>query len=803
MKKKLLVLLLASSMVLMNFAPAYGAGDFTDSDNVTAVENPGSSDADAIPDMGNAVNDEMSFSPEEFDNSGEFNDTEDEFTSEQTDDDFFSDEKEMPSVQEGDTLVANAGQGITAGTSTYSSKSSFGRRKALSQLQGMGINSGSYSWNWANPEYTSYYTDEAGNLHIVAWKDQTLYDASCNSDLNVTNVTTVKLPLPLWGGFYAAPDGNIYVAVGQKNLNEDNSITAVRILKYSRAWKLLGATDIGGGYTNMFEGIYIPFDAASLRMTQIGSTLIVHTGREMYGMEGIHHQSNITFVINTQDMTLINSDMPYCSHSFNQFVVNDGSHVYFLDHGDAYYRGLILSSFSAYSGGYIAQDRAVNIFPFMGATGDNYTGCEVTGFSLAGNNLITVGKSVPHGFAVNGQTGYKNLNKNIFMIITDKNSMTSRFIWLTQYSPSGAEITLTEPKLIPVGNNQYAVLFSEETSDQSILHYLLMDMSGNVILSKLYKNVTIQTDSQPILWGRNIVWVSGNYDNGNYDSSRTYLYEIPVVITPLNGIALNQTNLTIDEGNTQKLTPSFTPSNSDDVKDVVWTSSNPEVASVSEDGTVQGNGYGQAVLTASAGDFQAQCQVTVKVSENNTPLTKPVLKLSQKSADQIHLTWKKVPGAKGYQIYCKTDSQSSYKRIKTLKTGSLSFDAAVVPGVTYSFKVRAYGTNASGKNKYSKFSAVKSRKAAVPAPSKISCKMSNGGTEVSWKKVAGASGYVIYRNGSAVKTVKSSVSTWKDTKAYDSQTGMYWVYNYYVRAFKTVNGKRIYSKPTKTINLYS
>ena len=305
MKKKLLALLLASSMALMNVAPAYGTDIFTDPDN--------------------AANEDVISVPEELDNNGEFNDTEDEFTSEQTDDDFFSDEKEMPSVQEGDTLVANAGQGITAGTSTYSSKSSFGRRKALSQLQGMGINSGSYSWNWASPEYTSYYTDEAGNLHIVAWKDQTLYDAVCNSDLNVTNVTTVKLPLPLWGGFYAAPDGNFYIAVGQKNLNEDNSITAVRILKYSRAWKLLGATDIGGGYTNMFEGIYIPFDAASLRMTQIGSTLIVHTGREMYGMEGIHHQSNITFVINTQDMTLINSDMPYCSHSFNQFVVNDGS----------------------------------------------------------------------------------------------------------------------------------------------------------------------------------------------------------------------------------------------------------------------------------------------------------------------------------------------------------------------------------------------------------------------------------------------------------------------------------------------
>ena len=78
--------------------------------------------------------------------------------------------------------------------------------------------------------------------------------------------------------------------------------------------------------------------------------------------------------------------------------------------------------------------------------------------------------------------------------------------------------------------------------------------------------------------------------------------------------------------------------------------------------------------------------------------------------------------------------------------------------------------------------------------------MSNGGTEVSWTKVAGASGYVIYRNGSAAKTVKSSVSTWKDTKAYDSQTGMYWVYNYYVKAFKTVNGNQPQTQLNKEVD---
>lgn len=556
MKKKLIALLLASSMALTGFASVYGAEDFTDPGDGAAME---------------------SVTENEWDEDC-FSDTEDgDFTSEESGDALFSDEKEIPAVQNGEVWIENAGQGMTAGTSVYNSKSSFGRRKTFPQLADMGNSPGSYSLNWANPEYTSYYTDTAGNLHIVAWKNQILYDVSCNPDLNL----------------------------------------------------------------------------------------------------------------------------------------------------------------------------------------------------------------------------------NAFMIITDKNSMASRFIWLTQYSPSGDVIRLTEPKLIPVGNNQYAVLFSDETSKQSVLHYLLMDGSGNILLSKLYKNVTIQTDSQPILWGRNIVWTSGNYDNHNYDGTETFLYEIPVVTTPLSGIALDQTSLTLDEGKTQKLTPSFAPVDSDDVKDMSWTSSNPKIVSVSADGTIKGNGYGQAVITASTGEFQAQCQVTVRVSETDDPLATPTLKLSQKAANKMRLIWKKVPGAKGYQIYCKTNSQSSYKRIKTLKTWSVSYDAAVVPGVKYSFKVRAYGTNASGKTKYSRFSPVKSQKAVVPAPSKISCKMSTGGTLVSWSKVAGASGYVIYRNGEAAKTVKASISSWKDPESYDSQTGMYWIDNYYIKAFKNVNGKRIYSKPTKAVNFRS
>lgn len=819
MKKKLITLLLSVSMVSSGLLPAYTADfvyadDFTDNSEVFNAETDGNAEAgetiqaDETPetetagaeiteaetlDAGTGISEfgTAEAEPEIGDGSDE------DFTSEEDETAIFSDEEELPAVSQGDITQTYAAQGTVASTSTYSKGSSFGRQKKLSQLKISQFFDASYGWNWASPEYISYYTDGSGNFHIVGYSDQNLYDATCDADNNIINTVTVKLPLPKWGGFYAAPDGNFYVVVGQENPNEQDSLTVAKVLKYNRAWNLLGTADIKGSMSNAFKGIYIPFDAASLRMTQIGSTLIVHTGREMYEMDGVHHQSDITFVINTDRMELIDSSMPYVSHSFNQFVVNDGQKVYFLDHGDAYSRGLILSSFSAYAQGSLSGRYAVNIFPFMGETGDNYTGCEVTGFTLRGNTLITLGKSVPHSQAVNGSTGYSsNLNKNIFMIFTDKNSLTSKFLWLTQYAPAGSSVTLTEPKLVSVDENRYAVLYSEETSDQSILHYLLMDNSGNVLLSKSYKNVTIQTDSQPILRGRNITWVAGNYDNGNYDSSNGYLYQIPVVTTPLTGISLDQTNVTLDEGKSMKLNTVLSPAESDDVKDVVWTSSNPNAVKVSADGTIQAVAYGKATIKAVSGEFQTECQVNVQIPQTDDPLTAPTLKVSQKAADKMLLSWSRVAGAKGYQVYYKTSSKSSYKKLATVKNAMLSYKAAITPNVKYSFKVRAYGTKKNGKTKYSAFSAVKTKTATVPAPSSVSCRMSSGEVRVSWSKVEGASGYVVYRGGYAVKTLKASSLSWGDKEAYDSDTGMYWIYRYSVRAYRVVNGKRIYSKQT-------
>lgn len=80
-----------------------------------------------------------------------------------------SDEKEMPSVQEGDTLVANAGQGITAGTSTYSSKL-FGRGERLFPASRVWESTAVLAAGTGQTLNILYYTDEAGNFTLLPEK---------------------------------------------------------------------------------------------------------------------------------------------------------------------------------------------------------------------------------------------------------------------------------------------------------------------------------------------------------------------------------------------------------------------------------------------------------------------------------------------------------------------------------------------------------------------------------------------------------------------------------------------------------
>ena len=94
-------------------------------------------------------------------------------------------------------------------------------------------------------------------------------------------------------------------------------------------------------------------------------------------------------------------------------------------------------------------------------------------------------------------------------------------------------------------------------------------------------------------------------------------------------------------------------------------------------------------------------------------LAKPKsLAATAKGSKTVNVSWKKVSGASGYEIYRADSKKGTYKKVATIKKGStVSYkNKKLKKGTTYYYKVRAYRT--VGKKKvYSSYSSVVSAKA--------------------------------------------------------------------------------------------
>ncbi len=97
--------------------------------------------------------------------------------------------------------------------------------------------------------------------------------------------------------------------------------------------------------------------------------------------------------------------------------------------------------------------------------------------------------------------------------------------------------------------------------------------------------------------------------------------------------------------------------------------------------------------------FLGQCEY-LKVT---TKLKKPALSAFSKSSDKNSLSWNKINGASGYEVYYSRTKDGKFKKLKTLS--SVSFVHSGIAKTCY-YKVRAYKT-VDGKKLYSSFSTAK------------------------------------------------------------------------------------------------
>ncbi|SFJ30466.1 Fibronectin type III domain-containing protein [Terrisporobacter glycolicus] len=217
--------------------------------------------------------------------------------------------------------------------------------------------------------------------------------------------------------------------------------------------------------------------------------------------------------------------------------------------------------------------------------------------------------------------------------------------------------------------------------------------------------------------------------------------------------------------------------------------------SYSNTGLTTGKTYYYKVRAYKVVDGKKQYGDFSQVVSSSPKLSSTTAKSASAAYNSNKVTWSKVSGASGYEVYRATSKTGKYSLKKTVKSGStLSYsNTGLTTGKTYYYKVRAYKV-VDGKKQYGNFSQVVSSSPKLFTPSVTLSKDSKKAT-VKWKKISGASGYEIYRSNSKSATYSKvkSVSRGSTTSYTNRGLTSKKVYYYKIRAYRTVNGKKVYS----------
>ena len=163
------------------------------------------------------------------------------------------------------------------------------------------------------------------------------------------------------------------------------------------------------------------------------------------------------------------------------------------------------------------------------------------------------------------------------------------------------------------------------------------------------------------------------------------------------------------------------------------------------------------------------------------------------------IRWKKVSNASGYKVYRAKKKKGKYELLNTTEALSYS-DSSIIGGRNYYYKVAAYYKNESTKINGEASDVV----LQVGTLKKVFLRVKNkkkSTASLSWKKVAGAKKYQIYRatrkKGKYSKIATTKKLTYKNTSLSKKKTYYYKVRAYYVKAGKNIYGSYSNAKSIK------
>lgn len=372
---------------------------------------------------------------------------------------------------------------------------------------------------------------------------------------------------------------------------------------------------------------------------------------------------------------------------------------------------------------------------------------------------------------------------------------------------------LSPPDIISNESNENGIKFSwssVEGAKNYKVYKLVKDSAGNnayKTIAVLESNTLTYTDKD-VVYGKTYCYAVSSVDDlgtvSKYSEiALTYNFKVvtsldtPVVKISNSAKGIKVTWNKVENAETYRVYRSTY--NASTKKWSKWSVIKDGVTATSyTDGGVKLGTTYKYTVRALNGDVISGYKGTSGLKYNVTPTVK-----IENASTGIKVSWSTAANATGYTVYrsqynTKTKKWSKWSSRGTAKANKKSWtDKKVTSGVQYKYTVRA--VNGKIKSSYKASNTV----IFLTQPT-VKIANASTGVKVSWGKVTGATGYIVYRaenvNGSWSKwtklgTAKASAKSWTDKKAISGKK-----YRYTVRAIKG-NYKSSYKASTTLMYL--
>lgn len=273
-----------------------------------------------------------------------------------------------------------------------------------------------------------------------------------------------------------------------------------------------------------------------------------------------------------------------------------------------------------------------NVFPNVGFA-DTY---------LSDGDVVRVQFTVGYGSEIGGSGAMGGGDIDDYYLVADKDRLT--YLLASINSAANREALLNDPKIsqmVSQANQVMSDIGAEQNVVDEISEMLENTLIGEVTAIKMLtedkeimihdsEELQVAVEPEQTHFPVNLHWTSSDPEVASVESGEvtavspgvaqiTASYRdlqasctITVPESPMTGIELSADHLDIRKNQKSALEVIYLPSNTSDNREVQWSSSNVNAATVDEKGMVVGKAAGDTVITAVCNDFDASCTVSVK-----------------------------------------------------------------------------------------------------------------------------------------------------------------------------------------------